>query len=420
MHVPLGDTYYFCFSTRSFSTGAPTTLAGTPALSVKEEGNDTVITSGVSVDVDTVTGGVTGLHEASVVATSGNGYEVGKYYTVYISTGTVGGVSVVGEVVGHFRVMPAEDAGAGIPDVNATHIGDTAQTGNDVGADVNAILLDTGTDGVVIAAAQTVATVTDVTNGVSLANGAITNASLAGNMEIVFETDFATNYNATRNAWATNVQDFVGTSAADPFNGQVVAASVTGAVGSVTGAVGSVTGNVGGDVAGSVASVTAGVSLANGAITDASLAGNMEIVFETDFATNYNATRNAWATNVQDFVGTSGADPFNGQVVAASVTAEVSADATKISGSAAAANNLEASALGIVTGTAQTGSTTTVIETNLTEAVDDVYIGRVIVFTGGTAAGEATDITDYDGTTKQLTVTATAQTAANGDTFVIV
>ena len=54
-------------------------------------------------------------------------------------------------------------------------------------------------------------TVTTVTNGVSLANGAVTDASLAGNMEIVFETDFATNYNATRNAWATNVQDVVGT-----------------------------------------------------------------------------------------------------------------------------------------------------------------------------------------------------------------
>jgi len=74
-------------------------------------------------------------------------------------------------------------------------------------------------------------TTTDVTNGVTLANGAVTNASLAGNMEIVFETDFATNYNTTRNAWATNAQDFVGTSAADPFNGQVVAASVTGNVG---------------------------------------------------------------------------------------------------------------------------------------------------------------------------------------------
>lgn len=64
--------------------------------------------------------------------------------------------------------------------------------------------------------------------GVALSAGAITDASLAGNMEIVFETDFATNYNATRNAWVTNAQDFVGTTAADPFNGQIVAASLTG------------------------------------------------------------------------------------------------------------------------------------------------------------------------------------------------
>jgi hypothetical protein len=40
-----------------------------------------------------------------------------------------------------------------------------------------------------------------------------------------------------------------------------VVASVTGAVGSVTGAVGSVTGNVGGNVVGSVASVTAAVAV---------------------------------------------------------------------------------------------------------------------------------------------------------------
>ena len=50
--------------------------------------------------------------------------------------------------------------------------------------------------------------------------------------------------------------------------------------------------------------LTAGVTLAAGAITDASLAGNMEIVFETDFATNYNTTRNAWVTNFTDFIGT--------------------------------------------------------------------------------------------------------------------
>ncbi|GAG32498.1 unnamed protein product, partial [marine sediment metagenome] len=57
----------------------------------------------------------------------------------------------------------------------------------------------------------TVGTTTTVSNGVALANGAITNASLAGNIEIVFETDFGTNYNTTRNAWATNHTDYIGT-----------------------------------------------------------------------------------------------------------------------------------------------------------------------------------------------------------------
>ncbi len=47
--------------------------------------------------------------------------------------------------------------------------------------------------------------------GVLLSAGAITNASLAGNMEIVFETDFATNYNTTRDAWVTNYTDYLGT-----------------------------------------------------------------------------------------------------------------------------------------------------------------------------------------------------------------
>jgi len=98
----LGATIYKQFTTRSFSSGVPTQLGGSPALSVREEGNATPITSGVSVTVDAC--GVTGLNEAVVVATGGNGFESGKDYCIYISTGTVGGVSVVGEVVATFSV----------------------------------------------------------------------------------------------------------------------------------------------------------------------------------------------------------------------------------------------------------------------------------------------------------------------------
>ena len=91
---------------------------------------------------------------------------------------------------------------------------------DDIKTDTAAILADTGTDGVVVAA------------------GSKTGFSLAADQSAVT----------------------VGT--------VTTVGSVTGAVGSVTGAVGSVTGAVGsvaGNVDGSVASVTAGVTLANGA-----------------------------------------------------------------------------------------------------------------------------------------------------------
>ena len=100
--ITLGITFYHDFTTRQFSDGVPTVLAGTPVLSVLEENNATPITAGVSVSVDRAS--VVGLNEVTIVATSGNGYEAGKSYSIYISTGTVGGVSVVGEVVGHFTV----------------------------------------------------------------------------------------------------------------------------------------------------------------------------------------------------------------------------------------------------------------------------------------------------------------------------
>lgn len=102
--ITLEDTFRFNFSTRAFATGIPTTLAGTPVLSVHEEGNDTFITSGVSIDVNVGSSAVVGLHEGTVVATAANGYEDGKSYSVFISTGTVGGVSVIGEVVHEFTI----------------------------------------------------------------------------------------------------------------------------------------------------------------------------------------------------------------------------------------------------------------------------------------------------------------------------
>ncbi len=99
---PLGETLDFKFTSRQFSDGVPTTLAGTPVIEVYEN-NDTVqITAGETLTVDF--DGVTGLNNLRIVATGANGYEVGKSYQAIISVGTVGGTSVVGEVVAQFSI----------------------------------------------------------------------------------------------------------------------------------------------------------------------------------------------------------------------------------------------------------------------------------------------------------------------------
>jgi len=95
-------------------------------------------------------------------------------------------------------------------------------------------------------------------------------------------------------------------------------------------------------------------------------------------------------------------------------------NAGQVGGSTTAADNLSKSALGIVSGECESTPSTTVIQTNLTEVTDSHYVGRVVVFTSGAAAGEATDITAYSGATGTLTVTALTTAPAATDTFVIV
>ena len=466
-YVEESDTLPHLFDTFDGGTGASITMTGLAVTDIEiykdggttqrasDSGYTLLDTDGIDFD------GTTGIHGFSIDLsdnTDAGFYAVGSWYHVVVASITIDG-QTVNFVACAFRIVSATRgmAGTALPDAAADAAGGVPIS-DAGGLDMDTFLgrIDATLTARTLAsasyfdpAADTVANVTtvasvsgsvgsvtgavgSVTAGVSLAAGAITDASLAGNMEIVFETDFATNYNTTRNAWATNVQDFVGTSAADPFNGQVVAASVTGAVGSVT----------------------AGVTLSNGAITDASLAGNMEIVFETDFATNYNTTRNAWATNAQDFVGTTGADPFNAQVVAASVTGHTAqtgdtyalangasgfvaidtvVDAIKVvtdALGATAAGNLAKSAgnAGIISGTVDTatnGHTPTTTEfqaDDITEATADHYIGRIVIWLTGALTGQATDITDYAavGGIGQFTVTALTEAPANNDTFIIV
>ena len=90
------------FTSRSFTTGAPTQLAGSPTVAAYPGNSTTEITAGITLSVDF--DGRTGLNNVRVVATSGNGYATATNYFLVLTAGTVGGVSVVGEVVGAFSI----------------------------------------------------------------------------------------------------------------------------------------------------------------------------------------------------------------------------------------------------------------------------------------------------------------------------
>ena len=100
--ITLADTIQVFFTTRAFATGIPTVLAGSPVISAYEDASLTQITAGVTLTVSH--DAVVGLNRIQVVATGANGFELGKDYHLVITTGTVGGVSVVGEVVGDFQI----------------------------------------------------------------------------------------------------------------------------------------------------------------------------------------------------------------------------------------------------------------------------------------------------------------------------
>jgi len=99
--ITLGDTLDFKFNTVG-TTGAPTTLAGTPVVSAYVGDPTARITAGITLTVDF--DGVTGLHNVRVVASGANGYAAQTNVDLVITTGTVGGTSVVGYVIGSFSI----------------------------------------------------------------------------------------------------------------------------------------------------------------------------------------------------------------------------------------------------------------------------------------------------------------------------
>lgn len=84
----LADTIVFDFTTHNPVTGAVSNADSLPTCEVFEDSNDTGL-SGVTV---TQRVGKTGNYRVAIVATTGNGYEIGKNYNVVVSV-TVNSVS---------------------------------------------------------------------------------------------------------------------------------------------------------------------------------------------------------------------------------------------------------------------------------------------------------------------------------------
>lgn len=163
------QTVDFKFTTVT-TTGAPTTLAGTPAISVYKNNDTTQTTTGVTLTVDFDS--VTGLNHVRI-ATTDAFYALGTDYQVVITTGTVGGTSVVGYVVGLFslenRTVNALTAGV----ITATSIAADAITAAKIanGAIDAATFAAGAIDATALAA--------DCITAAKIANGAIDAATFA-------------------------------------------------------------------------------------------------------------------------------------------------------------------------------------------------------------------------------------------------
>jgi len=95
----------FKFTSRT-TTGVPTTLAGSPVISVyvsNEDGTEKTSAEAyitLTVDFDSVTG----VNHVKIDLSGDAFFAVAKDYQVVVTTGTVGGVSVVGETVATFSI----------------------------------------------------------------------------------------------------------------------------------------------------------------------------------------------------------------------------------------------------------------------------------------------------------------------------
>lgn len=134
--ISLGDTIDVKFTTVNAS-GAPVTLAGSPAVAAYVGNSTTEITAGITLTVDFDTR--TGLHNVRVVATSGNGFAAQTNIDLVLTAGTADGTSMVGYVIGTLSI----ENRSGLRPTTAGRTLDVASTG-EAGIDLANIAIPAG------------------------------------------------------------------------------------------------------------------------------------------------------------------------------------------------------------------------------------------------------------------------------------
>ncbi len=191
------------FTTRAFATGIPTVLAGSPVVSIYKDASLTQSVTGVTLTVNF--DGVVGLNHVDIdTSTDGTFYSNESRFYLVITTGTVGGTSVVGEVVGDFDL--AAPIGPTTGGVNVVQILGTASQGaaGYVGIDWAHVTNPTttvGLSGTTISTGQTIATVTNQLSA-SAIEGAVWNADLSTHLGLG-TTGEALNNAESSDPWAT-------------------------------------------------------------------------------------------------------------------------------------------------------------------------------------------------------------------------
>lgn len=367
-----GDTLPIMFDSFDGGTGASITMTGIAVTDIEiykdggttqrasDSGYTLLDTDGIDFD------GITGIHGFSIDLsdnTDSGFFSVGPWYHVVVSSVTIDG-QTVNFIAAAFRIVSATRglAGTALPAAAADAAG-----------------------GLPISDAGGL----DLDNRMPVAT-AITN------LNTVFNTDFATNYDATNDVWvarltASGLQTDAVEEIRNAITGGAYALS-TDANGRVRIVDGTAAGELDTD------SGTVLLRAATEAQIDAIEADTNEL--QTDWVNG--GRLDLIIDAILDDTGTSGV-----ALAANSITAAVVADGAIDRATFAADTGLQT----IRSNTAQAGGTSAITLDASASSTTDFYNGAIVYITGGTGAGQYAIIRDYNGTTKVATVHPNWRTA---------